>query len=358
MIRSIEIENFQSHEHSILEFDKGLNVIMGTSHSGKSSIVRALQWALQNRPQGFSFRSHFAKPKESTRVAIEFIDDSYIVRERNKSENKYELPDCKLEALRSDVPEEVQRLSQITSTNIQAQGEPYFLLSQTPGAVGREFNRCVNLQIIDEKIKKANSIVDSTSRRKRDIETELNDIREKLPRFSHVTIAEKLLSEIDSLLLKSSNLQKEIDRLQVYLKKIEGATGEIKEINEWLSIETPFRVLKESCLEYRKLNQEISKLGRLSERVKEEQSIIESTKEWLKIEEPFQALKSDIQAFKNLSNSISILSRIVTDIEQREKVWEKANENVEKLIARRSEILKSDEFCRKCGAHQKYWRKR
>lgn len=54
-IKSIEIENFQSHKYSKLDFSERLNVIVGPSDNGKSAIIRALKWVLFNEPKGTDF---------------------------------------------------------------------------------------------------------------------------------------------------------------------------------------------------------------------------------------------------------------------------------------------------------------
>lgn len=47
-IKSLELENFQSHEHSLFEFSPGLNVLTGESRSGKTAIIRALGWIYED----------------------------------------------------------------------------------------------------------------------------------------------------------------------------------------------------------------------------------------------------------------------------------------------------------------------
>ena len=56
-IKSIELQNFQSHVKTIIEpAGPGfLTVITGPSDSGKTAIIRALKWLLYNQPQGAEF---------------------------------------------------------------------------------------------------------------------------------------------------------------------------------------------------------------------------------------------------------------------------------------------------------------
>ena len=68
MITKIEIKNFQSHKHTVIDFSNGVNVIIGSSDCGKSAIIKAMRWCITNSPAGNSFRSNFASEKEPTSV--------------------------------------------------------------------------------------------------------------------------------------------------------------------------------------------------------------------------------------------------------------------------------------------------
>ncbi|MBS3057595.1 MAG: AAA family ATPase [Candidatus Diapherotrites archaeon] len=46
MISLVELENWKSHKHSVLEFGKGTNVIIGRMGSGKTSVMDAISYAL------------------------------------------------------------------------------------------------------------------------------------------------------------------------------------------------------------------------------------------------------------------------------------------------------------------------
>jgi len=59
MIKQLTIKNFQSHKKTKLEFSDGVNIIIGQSDSGKTAIIRALNWVVNNKPSGDSFRSHW-----------------------------------------------------------------------------------------------------------------------------------------------------------------------------------------------------------------------------------------------------------------------------------------------------------
>ncbi len=86
MIQRIEIENFQSHIHTILEPAplSQLTVITGASDCGKTAILRALRWAFYNTPQGTDF---IRAGCTFARVTITLGNGTQVIRERSRSSN-------------------------------------------------------------------------------------------------------------------------------------------------------------------------------------------------------------------------------------------------------------------------------
>ena len=138
MIKKIWLKNFQSHENTHLEFEKGINSIIGNSDSGKTAIIRALLWVFTNRPLGDSIISNWA---DEVAVGVRFSEGVEIIRRRNKDFNGYILKnrDKQLEfkAIGTDVPEEIRQVINMNSINIQKQFDSPFLLADTPGEVAR-----------------------------------------------------------------------------------------------------------------------------------------------------------------------------------------------------------------------------
>ncbi len=87
-IKSITIENFQSHEKTALAPAPAgqLTTIVGPSDSGKTAIIRALRWLLFNVPQGSDF---IRVGVEFARVRVDLDDGTTVIRERGKSYNRY-----------------------------------------------------------------------------------------------------------------------------------------------------------------------------------------------------------------------------------------------------------------------------
>jgi exonuclease SbcC len=150
MIKSVRIKNYQSHADTELEFHPGVNVLVGSSDSGKSAIFRAMAWVMTNRPLGNAFCRWGTK---KTRVELTIDSDTTIGRTKSKSENNYLFQGRELLA-GTEVPEDIQRTLKIDPViNIQQQISAPFLLSSSPGEVAAFFNDIAGLSDIDCSIK-------------------------------------------------------------------------------------------------------------------------------------------------------------------------------------------------------------
>ena len=105
-IKKIELHNFQSHEYTEMEFDRGLNVILGNSDVGKTAILRAIKWALYNEPKGDYF---IRQGEKEVSVKVTFSNGVVVERAKTPSKNSYFLVDSsgnemRFEGFGIDVP--------------------------------------------------------------------------------------------------------------------------------------------------------------------------------------------------------------------------------------------------------------
>ena len=237
MIKSISLNNFESHKKSSLEFCEGVNVISGTSGHGKSSIVKAFDWTFNNKPTGSPFVSSFAKGRELTIANVETTDGT-IRREKNKSNNQYIINnDHKnpLKALRSDVPDRVQEISKIKNVNIQKQIDQFFLLDKSPGKVAKAFNEVAGLEVMDKALVIANSEVKEIETR---IKIKTNDIKatqDKVQDLLWVSTANNrlcLIEEIEQNIEDVSHEYTEIDNILYDLTSVDEQISECKFVDK------------------------------------------------------------------------------------------------------------------------------
>lgn len=184
MIKSIELKNFQSHKDTRLDFHPGVNVIVGSSRSGKTAILRALNWNRYNKPAGLAFNSYWNRDKKKQPIdafssTVEFEDVS-IDRNRSSELNGYISEDKRYEALGQGIPEDVETLWNMSEVNIQKQFDTPFLISESAAEVARFFNKTIHLDKIDvvlsnteSKRRKINSSILENSKLQLSLETEI-----------------------------------------------------------------------------------------------------------------------------------------------------------------------------------------
>ena len=234
MIKSLEIQNFQSHEKSNLEFDPGVNIIIGPSDSGKTAIIRALRWLKDNRPSGSSMRSNWGG---KTSVEI-FTDDTHIVRSKDKEE-EYILGDTHFKAFKTDVPEEIQQALNMSDINLQRQLDQPFLLSETPGAVALHFNKVARLDKIDTGLQNVNSWIRELTADLKYKGEQKETFEEDLKQFEHLEKFEvdvEVLEDLDKKHLSVILSTNSFDKLIRNITHLDILIGNQKEV---LQIEKP-----------------------------------------------------------------------------------------------------------------------
>lgn len=322
-LQNIKIQNFQSHKSTELQFDPGVNVIVGSSDSGKSAILRAVLWTIFNRPSGESFKSYWGG---DTIVDIE-LEDKAISREKGK-ENLYvispsNLDETKIEfkAFGTGVPEEIETLLNISDINVQRQMDAPFLLSSTPGEVGRILNQAVRLDIID----KAQSNIRSTLKQEKNsllnIQSTITEKQEKLEKYEWLPIVEGCIAKLETISVQISqattltiDLSRVIEDINtvnvslqetrlilVYSKEIDNLTILNKDIDIQTDLWNDINDINLAIIEDKKRIESLSKL------IKAESQ----TDEMIKIQQDYVKLERKKNSLNNLIEDIIHNDRMI-----------------------------------------------
>ena len=343
MIKSLEIKNIQSHKNSRLEFSPGINALIGTSNNGKSAVLGALYWAITNRPLGTEILlSNWAYDKNGKQidemsVAVE-KNNSTLIRRKSKTENEYIIDGEKLEAIKTDVPEQVKNFFALSETNLQKQQDAPFLLSQSSGKIAEYFNRIVRLDIIDKVLSNAES---SRRKMKNQLETSEKDelkLEKDLEKYNWLEDVERLIEKIKTVNSKCLEIAGNKNRLEESVEKFE-------EIN------------KKKIPDFKNEKKLISDIEELSKKGND-------------LGEEIDDLKESIYEFGNLSNKsfdfsnekklIEKIEGIKLDRSEIEELEEQIGkmEYAESFIQEKNELIKNlkkslPEICPYCGAKMK-----
>lgn len=214
MINSVHLKNFQCHVDRTIEFDPGINIIVGESRKGKSAIFRALLFALLNESKKTNIVNWDAKFAEVT-VGI---NNSIIVRTKGATRNEYKIDDMLLKAFGVDVPDEVKKITKIDEINVERQHDPYFLISETAGNLGKYFNELVGLDCIDEAFVKSTAIQSDTTGKLKAKKEQLDELMQKKEQLSFL-----------------EGCSGAFDRLLDVNKELEGITIAEREIADYIA---------------------------------------------------------------------------------------------------------------------------
>lgn len=151
MITKIDIENFQAHRKLSLQLDPHVTCIIGPSDSGKSAIIRAIQWVAFNRPSGDGFRTWDAEAPTKVTLSVTKGEGStiHVSRIKGSKVNAYHINSRELSAFGTDVPADVISALNVGDINFQLQHDGPFWFSETAGEVSRQLNRIIDLEVID-----------------------------------------------------------------------------------------------------------------------------------------------------------------------------------------------------------------
>jgi exonuclease SbcC len=240
MIDKLILSNFQAHKSTEIEFCPGVNCLTGESDEGKTSIIRALYWAAQNKPSGGDFISDFSKKGECSSTIV--IDNNEVTRLKTKTKNEYIINGQSFKALgKGGIPDEVKDILQMDELNFQNQMDSPFLLSASSGEVARYLNDIVNLNVIDESLKKINAKVNRNNAEIESKESEIESNKTELEESNWLEQAEKKLLKLeeDYLQYKADkskqefliDLLEECDDLEEKLEQYKDTEQELNEID-------------------------------------------------------------------------------------------------------------------------------
>lgn len=225
-IEKVILKNFQSHKYTEVNFNKGLNVILGNSDSGKTSILRGIKWALYNLPDGDSF---ITQGEKECSVKVIFNNKVAVTRIKSSSKNQYILSKPGEEDMvfsgfgRNVVPLEIVEATGMKQVsidrrkdaiiNISEQLEGPFLLNETPSVRAGAIGRLTGVNILDDALK--NTVTDNNllQRDYKKVLEEKNKVEEEIKKFEYLK-NKKILFD------KLVEIQRNLEEKNTYLNNL------------------------------------------------------------------------------------------------------------------------------------------
>ena len=329
MITKIEIKNFQSHKNTVLEFDKGVNVICGESDNGKSAVIRAIRWVVENQPQGTEkINSNWNEDfKEPLSVKL-YTEKGYVERIRDKKRNGYNI--CKngekeivLDAIGKGVPKEVTDFLNVSDVNFQFQLDPPYLLTKSAGEASKYLNEIVHLDSIDKIMSIADSDKRQLSSEQKIVESDIKKLEEELKNTEWIDEAERLYT-----------------RVSKYDEHISSSNDELIGLNEQISEHESLKIV------------DLTKQKELVEKI---ESI--SVPDISELDEDIKGYEESAAKIIDLSKPEKLIERIesisvpdISELDEDIKEYELRNEEILKLNKEREELkARMPAICPYCG---------
>jgi len=348
MITDLEFFFIQAHEHTIIQPSEGVTVIKGPSHTAKSSLVRSLKWLFLNKMVK-GLKSHFAKDNDEMSVGVNFKEDTFVVRRKNKDENAYDTPDGILDAVGSDVPQEVQDITNMSEINIQSQHDGYFMLNESPGNVGRELNKIVGLDIINESFKKCDQLIRTAISDLAYCEQSIKEKKVELTSFDGIDKVEALVNEIAGLITKHDNLDSETRELSLLIEDIKKEQTILDDLNDFLLVVPKYTELSKMVIDYGAKEEELKKLKDLITDIENEQETLSSLKECLTIIPKYKDLENLIRQYKELESLNGSLDQLCNIINSEQNTLKTAQHTLESNRKAYDQFIKEQKICPLCG---------
>lgn len=326
MIERVKLENWKSHHETELEFSNGVNALIGTMGSGKSSVLEAIVFGLYGTTPALN--SHEVKLDDLIRrspskaseavVKVDFsLEDSYsverkIVRGEGTKRSELRKNGELIEAPSTqEVTEQVEKIlgmdfKQFTRAIYSEQNNLDLFLEMRPGDRKQKIDELLQLDRFE-------------------------DARQTI-----VSVENRLKDELDQKQQQVAELQDEIDR-----EEMEELGDEIEEIRE--KIEELDQKIQENTEEKQELEQKIEELEQKkekSEKLQQKMTKLETRQESLEeridekesdVETPGKKLEAAKEKLREIEERIEELKEMQRELELNTEKLEEAVEEIEEL---------------------------
>lgn len=223
-IKRIRAKNYAGYDDVEIVLDKGVNYFYGPTDSGKSSVIRMIEWCLWNQPMGFHFAQKGIASSDIVSVEIEFFDGTIVERRRNeRTVNEYVLNkdyDNSYKALKGKIPDRIAEAINMQGISLQKQEEQFFLIDLPPKQLAKKINESVDLSLMDNLSFILNKKVRDTNKQKELTGIRIANCTEKIKKLSWVVQADKDMQNLISFEKKLFAQTKQRDYLTALSKEL------------------------------------------------------------------------------------------------------------------------------------------
>ena len=337
-ITSVTLKNFQAHKDTTVQFDRGLNIIVGESNNGKTSILRGILWAIDNQPLGNDF---IMAGENDCSVTINFSDGTYIKRGRTvKDTGYYEIRyiddngkyiDQTYRGFTNAVPVEVANVHQMPKVNITKDIETHlnvlsqldgpFLLTESPLVKASAIGRITGTHVIDAAIKESNKTIQSNRKLiksySEDLQQKENE-RKQLPDIKSMEAFTKKYAYIVKYITKLNDsvikLNADLQQISQYQQQMMQEKERCERLKKAAALLPVIQTAKDKFNKVVFLHGKLIKYQELSLQIKQNQISIERGKYFAKLKPLVDKAVANILNVSRLNDYTDKVNTLTNDI--------------------------------------------
>ncbi len=284
MLKKIILKNFRSHKNTEIELSPGITAIVGKPQSGKSNIIRGIEFLRTNKPKGNPFLPRFIKNKKGVNPTVIIETNKDIISlSKEKTKSIYKVNDNESLSAGQKVPKEVSDILNIGDINIHGQIQKPFLITDSPGDVIKRINKITKLEKVDVWIKETTSSINKKNTEIEVFKKENEEKNIKLEKLKNVEKLEFLVKKYDEAIKiqddledkyfyiekyynEFKQLEKENNKISSVLELVEKITLEIEKLKFHYSERIE---IKELLIDYNNLKKENNRVENILEPIEE-----------------------------------------------------------------------------------------
>ena len=332
IIKNVTLTNFQKHKSLEVEFDKGVNVIIGGTDIGKTAIFRAIRWCLFNRPSGDKYINRKAT---FMRVVVTFDDGLKIVRERGTKENFYEAYDefenriIHLEGfgvgpidsiVNLHGMKEVDFLGEKQNLNLCQQSELPFFLGETPTSKAVVIGKIAKTEKIDLAVKNISSDIRERQALYKEKRRKIIDINKQLAEIKGLKSMENAIKSAQKFVDKAKELEIKRNKISEIVNDLNNKKQRLIEFNKVIEWGDDLEELVKIIDESQALLSSSNKIRKTNDKLNKNLDRIKSINEVIELKDVIELLDNDINSIAKLmdkSNSIDSVLKKINNLQSR-----------------------------------------
>lgn len=249
-ITDIILENFQSHENTVIKCSPKLNIFVGESRQGKSSVIRAVSWIYEDGAK--NSRRYIKKGADFARATIKLSNGyviSRIVEKKKSGKNGYEIYNPhtgETDYQNTKYLPQVQEMLAFTSLNIgTAKPIPLNFLKQGKGwfFIGDELSGPERAKVIggiygthyaDAVLKELEANNKKLTQQMKDRQKDLLEVNENINKYTYLPELDRDIKELEELYEKLTALKSKRDRIEQLVNDKKIITDKVDELENTL----------------------------------------------------------------------------------------------------------------------------